>query len=201
MGIGRKTRASTRYWLAIALLVFACESGPTTAERMNDGIAQHKAGNYEKAIESYTKAIEKGATDPLFWQYRADAKTMLKHYEEAIEDYTASIERDPSHALAYNRRGETYTWIAENDKAFEDYGRALALEPGLYSAHSNRGDILLETRNDPEEAIKEYSRALGLFADDCRALRGRFRALVQLGRQIDAQPDMEHFNRVCAQDG
>ena len=77
-------------------------------EWFNKGYDQHIKGNYEKAIEYYTKAIELKPDDADVYFWRGLANGKLKQYENAINDYTKAIELKPDDALTSENLAELY---------------------------------------------------------------------------------------------
>ncbi|GHV79053.1 hypothetical protein AGMMS49944_08440 [Spirochaetia bacterium] len=95
----------------------------------DSGNGYYNRGEYEKAIEDYTRAIN---IDPnLAYAYcnRGNAYGENGDYEKAIADYTRAINIDPEYTLAYINRGEVYTHQGEYDSAIDDYIQALRLDP------------------------------------------------------------------------
>ena len=87
--------------------------------------AAHNA--WDKAVESYTKAIELGA-DPIVtevYKWRGKAYYKLKEYNKAIEDYNKELEVNPSDGVAYRFRGFAYERLGEYEKAITDYNKSL----------------------------------------------------------------------------
>jgi tetratricopeptide (TPR) repeat protein len=96
------------------------------------GFCRNKLGQFEEAIQDYTKAIQLSAHyDALYG--RANAYYRVKRYQEAIQDLTQVLLK--SHeisdnvylALAYQQRAFAYYRLSELDKSFHDFNEAQRL--------------------------------------------------------------------------
>ena len=86
-------------------------AGPTAADKA--AAEKHKqTGNslmsgkqYDAAIESYGKAIELDAENPVYYSNRAAAYSSKQDHANAIVDAEKAIEVDPAFSKAYHRLG------------------------------------------------------------------------------------------------
>lgn len=67
---------------------------------IQQGVDKHGEGDYEGAIEDYTKALQSNPNDALAYFSRAAARDELKDYQGAIKDLQqavklVSVQRDP----------------------------------------------------------------------------------------------------------
>jgi len=81
-------------------------------------------GEYQKAIDDYTRAIELGPEDAWPYNSRGNAYDELGQYQKAIDDYTRAIEIDQEYVHAYNNRGIVYENLEQYQKAINDYYQA-----------------------------------------------------------------------------
>ena len=122
---------------------------------LNKALAHDMLGEYEKAIEDYTKAIE---NDPTYFN-RAFCYYQLGEYEKAIEGNTKAIERDPNNASAYFNRACCYFNLGEYEKAIEDLTKAIELDLNNASAYFDRASCYYQL-GEYEKAIKDYTICL-----------------------------------------
>lgn len=121
--------------LLINTIVFAQDADRS----FNAGENMYNAGDYAKAIEHYTEAIN---TKPDFlnaYLRRAFCYSANKQYDEAIADFTKIIELKPDHIWALNSRGSAYNKKEKYDLAMKDFNKVLALDPNNQEAYNNRG--------------------------------------------------------------
>ncbi|PSB04588.1 tetratricopeptide repeat-containing S1 family peptidase [Merismopedia glauca] len=122
---------------------------------------KYEKGNYQEAIENYTKAIE---IDPQYtnaYNNRGIAYGNLGNYQQAISDYARAIALNPQDPDAYYNRGNAYDDLGEYQKAISDYDRAITLNPQDLEAYNNRG-IAYRKLGDYQKAISDYNRAIAL---------------------------------------
>ncbi|XP_055939690.1 mitochondrial import receptor subunit TOM70-like [Argiope bruennichi] len=84
-----------------------------------------KEGQFDKAIECYTSAIEicpidRGEDLATFYQNRAAAYENLKNFEAVINDTTKAVEYNKSYLKALYRRAKAYEELGDWQKCLED---------------------------------------------------------------------------------
>lgn len=102
-------------------------------------------------------------------------------YEEAIRDFTHALEVDPQSARAFSQRGSALAALARFDEALEDFSEAIARGEDMAEAYFSRGILFLANRNDPEKAIADLGKVIGLTPDDLKAYLCRGAAYERLG--------------------
>ena len=70
-----------------------------------NGSGKMQIGDYQGAIEDFTKAIRKDEEYYEAYIDRGFAKMKLLHYEDAIADYDKAIELNPKSSNAWYNRG------------------------------------------------------------------------------------------------
>ena len=132
---------------------------PDAEENLCIGIGYHTAGQTDKAIKYYCKAID---LNPLFAEAfcnRGVAKSHLGNKKGAIKDYDKATELNPEYAKAYNNRGSVKADLGDKEEAIKDYDKAIELNPKYAEAYNNRGNMKFDLGNY-EEAIRDYNKAL-----------------------------------------
>jgi tetratricopeptide (TPR) repeat protein len=125
------------------------------------GYDEWEKGNYEKAIEYYTKAIELNPEYLAAYINRGTVYHDIKEYKTAIKDYDKAVEINPESAEVYSNRGYSYIRIKEYEKALRDLDRAIQLKPNHMPAYNNRGLAYAGLKVN-EKAIKNYNKAIEL---------------------------------------
>jgi serine/threonine protein kinase len=97
---------------------------------------------FDKAIETYTLAIELNPSDYAIYINRGAAYHANGEPQKAINDYNKSIELNPYHFSAYNNRGAAYEDIGNIEQAVADFRKALELEPENKQAKDNLKRVL-----------------------------------------------------------
>ena len=91
-------------------------------------------GNYDKAIEHYTKGMHLDPSNAILPANRAMALLKKYQYGAAAEDCTLALTIDNTYVKAYQRRASARTGLGKYDLAIEDYDQVLRFEPGNKSA-------------------------------------------------------------------
>lgn len=136
------------------------------------GRGQFDLKKFDKAVEYYSKAIEKNPEYSGAYYERGYCYQTIQEYPEAIADldkaieYNKNWEIDSNLATAYLTRGYIYYSMqpqtVENvSKALADWTMSIKLNPNDYVAHMNRGLANQFLRNF-EKAITDYKKSLDL---------------------------------------
>lgn len=119
-----------------------------------------------KAIDYYSKAIEKNPKYTKAYLDRGDARFGIHDYAGAIEDYSKVIEIKPrfEDGLALFSRGVAKEKLQDYKGAIDDYTNAIIVCKRIPAYFISRGDAKAEM-NDYEEAIEDYTKAIKLYTD------------------------------------
>ncbi|MBN1284681.1 MAG: tetratricopeptide repeat protein [Anaerolineae bacterium] len=182
---------------------------PTRPARSYYDLGQdyYRQGDYEKAIEMYTIALQLDAGFAEAYNGKGQAYAATERYESAIEDYTRAIELDPGMAEAYNNRGIASRRLDDYTQAIEDYSQAITINPDFAEAYNNRG-YLYFVQGAYDQAIDDYTRAIELAPGLANAYtsrgyayygRGDYRAAIDdYTRAIEIDPGMaEAYTNRC----
>ena len=107
------------------------------------GLTYGQKGEYAKAIEHFTKAIELNPQLYIAYGNRGIAYRRRGDYMLAIKDYDMAIELNPTAAQAYNNRGVVYREQGNYRRAIQDFNTALELNSDIARAYWNRGSAFL----------------------------------------------------------
>ena len=171
--------------IGIALVSWSMASTLAKADYNALGVAEYETGNYDKAIEYFTKAIESEPMNAIAYNYRGLAYSQTgfwfvsrePFYKKAIPDYTKAIELDPKYVDAYCNRGIAYNQLfhcysevfpnedfwgkdfEKYEKALADFERVLELDPTYALAYAGKGEAYFRI-GELDKAIEEYGKAL-----------------------------------------
>ncbi|XP_065095765.1 small glutamine-rich tetratricopeptide repeat-containing protein beta-like [Ochlerotatus camptorhynchus] len=95
----------------------------------NEGNRLMKEEKYQEALNTYSKAINRDATNPVFYCNRAAAYSRMGDYQSAADDCRMSLRYDPNYSKAYGRLGLAYSKMNKHEQALEAYQNALRIEP------------------------------------------------------------------------
>ncbi|MGC2063253.1 MAG: tetratricopeptide repeat protein [Thermodesulfovibrionales bacterium] len=138
----------------------------------NRGIAFYRAGQMDRAIEDYSKAI---ALDPSYVRAYANRGFVFEkigRLDNAIADYDKVIFLNPGESQSYNSRGVIFENMGLSDKAIADYDKAIDLNPSNADLYFNRGNAY-DALGRTDKALADYDRAIGLNPRDAQAYNNR----------------------------
>ena len=183
---GRKSEAPARatFWrpLAAVLVGAALTAGAYWSEdfivsraidNFEQGNAYFDSGDFDKAIEKYTKATRIALSDCyacyLAYMYRGTAYDKTGHSDEALADYKKVIELVPDFPYTYAERGSLYQRHGRYEKAIEDYDRAIRLSLPtdtelIYQVYLKRGWVYAEL-DQMDRARQDFDKAVELRPD------------------------------------
>ena len=133
----------------------------TAWDHRRQGDRYYDLGQYEKAVESYSAAIDMQPNNAYFYNARGCAYNGLGEYEKAISDFDKAIKLDSEFVDAYNNRGYAYGSLGKYEKAISDFDKAIELGPELIEAYSNRG-YTYNGLGEYEKAISDFKKAIEL---------------------------------------
>ena len=148
------------------------DSNLKSAAYNNRGLAYDSKGDYDRALEDFSKAIE---LEPDYADSYNNCGVIYSRkgdYDRALEDFSKAIELEPDYANAYNNRGATYEKNGDYDRALEDCSKAIELKPDYADAYYNRG-VVYYRKGDYDRALEDCSKAIELKPDYASAYIGR----------------------------
>ena len=131
----------------------------STKELIEKGDIFFDEGRYQKALDTYNKALnlEPKNIDALICAglcYRN-----LEDYDKAIEYYNTALEIEPDNKTALNNRGYALEMKDQIEEAIEMYKKSLEVDPNYDMPLVNLTKIYID-RKDYQAAIKVYKNAL-----------------------------------------
>jgi len=141
------------YILSIILIGFALNvSAQNVKQLLKTGNEFMTRGNYNDALQQFTKAVELQPNNAVPYIKRADAYEMLGDYEKATEDLDRAVIFDKNDADAFYRAGKMYYKIGNFEKALERATSALDIQRNNLDA--------LALKIDAEIKLKQNANAL-----------------------------------------
>lgn len=136
------------------------------AKAKDEGNDHFKAQRYPDAIASYTEAVKRDPSNPVYLTNRAVAFTKLGEYPSAVKDCDAAIALDPKNIKAFLRKGQAYHLMREYTKAMETFEKGLLIDPEnaeLTAAHTKTMMTLHGPAQEPTGTPEEImARAMAV---------------------------------------
>jgi len=118
-------------------------------------------GDYERAIQYYTRDIEKEPRQSSHYIARAACLLNIMQTERAKADTERALNLAPNSLLALQLRGEMYMLDKDYDHAMEFFDRALAVNPNWGVSYFDRGSMLMD-KKEYSSALVELNKAISL---------------------------------------
>ncbi|THW62237.1 TPR-like protein [Aureobasidium pullulans] len=123
-----------------------------------------KAGDYSKAIQEYTKAVEADPKSPTYKSNRAAAYMSAGKYIQALDDCREADELDPNNAKILLRMARIYTSLGRPKEALETFDR---IDPPATQKDRQPAVTMNHHVSEAEEQIRNStSGSMAIFALD-----------------------------------
>lgn len=164
---------------------------PETAEdHFSQGNAFYAAGDFERALAAYDRALELSPNHPDVLHNRGFILHTLRRYDEALTDFNRAVELSSDDPTILSLRAITLADLKRYDEALTDYNRCLQLRPDHPRTLSNRGYALMKLgRHD--EALADFNRSLELRPDYPRTIYNRACAFSLMRRLKESLSDLK----------
>jgi protein O-mannosyl-transferase len=159
----------------------------------NRGLVYYKAGQFDKAIEDFHKAVILRSSYIDAYSNLGMAFFKTGRFDEAIANFDTAIALDTAYYKAYNNRAMAFGAMGKFDKAVEDYNRVIALKPSSPQAYYNLG-VLHAQNGFSDQAIKYFSQSIAVDPEYADAYNNRGILYWKLGRNDLALAD---FQKAC----
>ena len=138
------------------------ELGNSGAEgHMCLGMIENGTGQFEKAAEEFTQAVQLDPVNTQAYRRLADAYQNLNQLDKAEDTYKRGIAVRPDFWGGYSSLGVFYFGQAEYEKAQAMFEKAVSLRPNNYGDSSNLGAVLLYEGKD-EEATQALEGSIAI---------------------------------------
>ena len=99
------------------------------------------AGDYDQAIEAYSKAIDLDPSDHIFYSNRSAAYLSKGDAHSALVDGEKCIELCPTFAKGYSRKGAALHALRRYDEAIECYDKGLHVAPNDAGLQNGKAEV------------------------------------------------------------
>lgn len=184
-----RTRADLPRWKdSISLFTAAIQADPHPVSYNNIAVVYLDRGDYERAIEPLSKAIEMDPRYVKAYINRITAYQKTGRSEEAKADLVHMIKIEPRNAEGYSSRADVLLDLQRFDEAIRDFTLAIKLSTNAPSSYNNRA-IAHFMKGDYEEAIQDSTRAIELKPDYANAYTSRANAFSRQKKPREALAD------------
>jgi Flp pilus assembly protein TadD len=149
------------------------------------GTKYYEAGENDKAISEFTRAIEKHPQDVIAYINRGTAYFSTRQYDKAVTDFNQAIKLSPEDARVFNNRASANEELGKFEEARADYIKAIQLDPMYAEAYFNRGSFYAK-RGEYEKAIADFDKATEINPQYYKAYFNKAVAIERVGRWTEA---------------
>src|SRR5580658_6687834 len=114
----------------------------------------------------------------------------MHNYDVALVEYKKAIDLAPEQPGTHMHMGHTYWLIGKWDSAEAEFKAELANDPNNCTARWSLANAMLEANDSSEDALSELNQSVERCPALMQARVDRARALIRLGKQSDALPDL-----------
>jgi len=114
----------------------------------------------------------------------------MHNYDLALVEYKKAVDMDPQRPGTHLHMGDAYWYIGKWQSAQTEFKSELVNDPNNCIARWKLANSMLEADDSSEEALSQLNRSLEHCPKLMQARVDRARALVRLGKQTEALPDL-----------
>ena len=115
----------------------------------------------------------------------------MHNYDLALLEYKKAIDLAPQRPGVHMHMGNAYWLIGKWESARSEFKAELAVDPNNCTARWKMANAMLEANDSNEDALTELNQSVERCPSLMQARVDRGRALIRLGRQAEAFPDLE----------
>lgn len=115
----------------------------------------------------------------------------MHNYDVALVEYKKAIDLDPHQPGTHMRMGKAYMLIGKWESAQTEFKSELENDPYNCTAHWLLADSILEANDSADNALAQLNQSIERCPALMQARVDRARALIRLGKQPDALPDLQ----------
>jgi|SRR5579864_813336 len=165
-------------------------SAPDRARaKFNQAMVDMGPGNYQKAIDGFTRAVSIWPQLSEAYVERGIAYHYLRKDDQALADLDRATQVDASLGSAYLTRGVIYRARGDQQGAMQQFTKSIELQPGM-DAYYERGE-LYESLGEHAKAIADYDQAIAYLRSAPHVYRARAYAKSKMGDEEGAKADRE----------
>lgn len=115
-----------------------------------NGQLWESTGNFERALENYSKALEREPANAPALASVARLKYRQDQFDHAVDYFQRAIAANPSEAGLYNDLGLAQSKLGRHDEAIAAIGKSLAIAPGTSRYANNLATVLFAAGREDE---------------------------------------------------
>jgi len=154
-------------------------------ERMQKGLAHHRDGNLQEAVECYSAILTDNPENADVLYLLGVAFSQQGCFEMAAPVFRDALIHRPNNPVFHNGLANALQETGSVDEALEHYAKALLLNPNYAEAYRNQGMALQKAENH-KAAAESFRNAVRTEPDSTTNYLLLAEALLNLGRHSEA---------------
>ncbi len=131
------------------------------------------------------------ANSILAHQLSGEMMEAMNNYDGAVVELKKAVDMAPQKPGSHYKLGDAYLGLSQWDSAAAEYQTELTIDPANCRAQWKLGSVLNQKGGAAREALNALDKSLALCPALADARADRASALLTLGRDADALPDLE----------
>lgn len=161
------------------------------------GLEESGAGNFEKAITYYQKALVFDKEFAFAYDNIGICYRRLENYDKAIEAYEKSLEIDPNGLMPLQNLGITYVYKKQYKKAVKAYERFAKVDTENPEAYYGLGNVYAVYLKEYEKALDNLCIAYNIYVKQKSPYRSDAEKLIQfVFQEMKKEGKEDKFNEI-----
>lgn len=182
--------------IVLVLFFHTISHAQTNKEIFESGVRLFKQGEYQSAIDTFTKLIELAPENADAYKNRGVSYMKLDQFDLAIQDFETAKAIFPELNGLYSNLGVAWYYKKEYEKAIDSYNMEILMAPENAVAYFNRALCLAELDQN-QKALVDLSTTLKLKPDFYWAICYKADLLAMEGKSQEA---IEAYELAITQD-
>ncbi len=186
--------------MMLARLLINAKELDEAARHLNDFLARNPKNQeawyllgktYLQMSENALKKINQIDPDSVVaHEIAGEIDESMHNYDLALVEYKKAVDMAPQQPGTHMHMGDAYWYIGKWESAQAEFKAELANDPNNCMARWKLANSMLEANDSSEEALSQLNNSISRCPALMQARVDRARALVRLGRQPEALPDL-----------
>ena len=177
---------------SISVLIQQLDQSPNSIDlRLKKAEANINLGQYDYAINEYSKVLKQDDKNLAAMYFRAFCHTQLRHYDMARADYEAFLTIQPEHLEAHLGLAHVLQLLGRKTDATDELNRCVLLFPDSADAYAARAAHETQLQQY-DAALYDWDEALRLKPSDASLAASKADVLIKMEKWRDARQTLDN---------
>ena len=155
------------------------------SDLFNKGVASLKQGDFQEAIDVFSRLIDQDPLNPDVYRNRGVAYMKVNNYDAAISDFESALKIRPDIKGIYSNLGVAWYYKKEYARAISYYDREIQFKTDNHYAYFNRA-LCRAAQGSTEQALDDVNESIRLYPEHYPAVCLKADILAAMGRETAA---------------